>query len=78
MKKKLIALLALILCLSTFAPAFAASTYTVVSGDTLWKIASAHYGDGNKYPGIFEANKPMLNHPDKIYPGQMLRIPPLD
>ena len=32
--------------------------------------------DANKYPLIFEANKPMLTHPDKIYPGQMLRIPP--
>ena len=57
----------------------AASTvfYTVVKGDTLWKISSEHYGDGAKYPMIFEANKPMLEHPDKIYPGQMLRIPPL-
>jgi len=51
--------------------------YTVEKGDTLWKIASAHYNDGAKYPVIFEANKPMLEHPDKIYPGQMLRIPPL-
>jgi nucleoid-associated protein YgaU len=50
--------------------------HTVVSGDTLSKIAKKFYGDANKYPGIFEANKPMLNHPDKIYPGQMLRIPP--
>lgn len=57
----------------------AASTvfYTVVKGDTLWKISAEHYGDGAKYPMIFEANKPMLEHPDKIYPGQMLRIPPL-
>lgn len=51
--------------------------YTVEKGDTLWKIASAHYDDGSKYPVIFEANKPMLEHPDRIYPGQMLRIPPL-
>jgi nucleoid-associated protein YgaU len=50
--------------------------HTVVSGDTLSKIAKKFYGDANKYPGIFEANKPMLKHPDKIYPGQMLRIPP--
>lgn len=49
--------------------------YTVVSGDNLSKIAKAHYGDPNKYPVIFEANKPMLTHPDKIYPGQVLRIP---
>jgi nucleoid-associated protein YgaU len=50
--------------------------YTVVSGDNLSKISKAHYGDPNKYMKIFEANKPMLTHPDKIYPGQVLRIPP--
>jgi nucleoid-associated protein YgaU len=50
--------------------------HTVVSGDNLSKIAKKFYGDANKYPVIFEANKPMLSHPDKIYPGQMLRIPP--
>jgi len=50
--------------------------YTVVRGDTLSKISKEHYGDANKYMVIFEANKPMLTHPDKIYPGQMLRIPP--
>ena len=50
--------------------------YTVVSGDTLSKIAKQFYGNANAYMGIFEANKPMLSHPDKIYPGQMLRIPP--
>ena len=49
--------------------------YTVVSGDTLSKIAKEFYGNANAYMGIFEANKPMLSHPDKIYPGQMLRIP---
>lgn len=49
--------------------------YTVVKGDTLSKIAKQAYGDANKYQGIFEANKPMLKHPDKIYPGQVLRIP---
>jgi nucleoid-associated protein YgaU len=49
--------------------------YTVQKGDTLSKIAKEHYGDANKYPQIFEANKPMLSHPDKIYPGQKLRIP---
>ena len=58
-------------------PAPEAVFHTVVSGDNLSKIAKAHYGDANKYPLIFEANKPMLSHPDKIYPGQMLRIPPL-
>ena len=50
--------------------------YTVLSGDTLSKIAKEFYGNANAYMGIFEANKPMLSHPDKIYPGQMLRIPP--
>jgi len=54
-----------------------AQWHTVVSGDNLSKIAKKFYGDANKYPVIFEANKPMLSHPDKIYPGQMLRIPPL-
>jgi nucleoid-associated protein YgaU len=54
-----------------------AKFYTVVSGDTLSKISKAQYGDANKYMAIFEANKPMLQHPDKIYPGQVLRIPPL-
>lgn len=50
--------------------------YTVVKGDTLSKIAKQFYGDANQYQKIFEANKPMLSHPDKIYPGQNLRIPP--
>lgn len=49
--------------------------YTVVSGDSLSKISKAQYGDPMKYNQIFEANKPMLSHPDKIYPGQVLRIP---
>ena len=49
----------------------------VKSGDSLSKIAKEQYGDPMKYPVIFEANKPMLTHPDKIYPGQILRIPPL-
>ena len=54
-----------------------AKYYTVVSGDNLSKISKAQYGDANKYMTIFEANRPMLQHPDKIYPGQVLRIPPL-
>ncbi len=54
----------------------AAVMYTVKKGDTLSAIAKTHYGNANKYPAIFEANKPMLKHPDKIYPGQVLRIPP--
>ncbi|MCI3206840.1 MULTISPECIES: peptidoglycan-binding protein LysM [Pandoraea] len=54
-----------------------ATYYTVKSGDTLSAISKAQYGDANKYNAIFEANKPMLSSPDKIYPGQVLRIPPL-
>ncbi len=53
-----------------------AKYYTVEKGDSLSKIAKAQYGDAAKYPVIFEANKPMLSDPDKIYPGQVLRIPP--
>jgi nucleoid-associated protein YgaU len=49
--------------------------HIVVEGDTLWKIAEATLGDGKRYGEIFEANKPMLKHPDRIYPGQRLRIP---
>ncbi len=49
--------------------------HTVVSGDTLWAIADKVYGDGNRYPEIFEANKPMLTDPDLIFPGQVLRCP---
>jgi nucleoid-associated protein YgaU len=52
-----------------------AQFHDVVKGDTLSAIAKKFYGDANKYPVIFEANKPMLTHPDKIYPGQKLRIP---
>ena len=52
-----------------------AQFYTVKSGDSLSKIAKVFYGNAMKYPVIFEANKPMLKSPDKIYPGQVLRIP---
>ncbi len=51
--------------------------HVVASGDNLSHIARKYYGDANKYPAIFEANKPMLSSPDKIYPGQALRIPPM-
>jgi len=49
--------------------------HEVKKGDTLWKIAEQALGNGARYPEIFEANKPMLSDPDKIYPGQRLRIP---
>lgn len=52
-----------------------ATYYTVKSGDSLSAISKHVYGDPNKYNAIFEANKPMLSHPDKIYPGQVLIIP---
>jgi nucleoid-associated protein YgaU len=52
-----------------------AQFHTVVRGDTLSAIAKAFYGNANAYMKIFEANKPMLGHPDKIYPGQVLRVP---
>ncbi|MBD9502171.1 MULTISPECIES: peptidoglycan-binding protein LysM [Pseudomonadaceae] len=57
------------------APAAEARFVTVKKGDTLSAIAKAEYGNANAYMKIFEANKPMLSHPDKIYPGQVLRIP---
>lgn len=55
--------------------AVAARFVVVKKGDTLSAISLAVYGSANKYQKIFEANKPMLSHPDKIYPGQTLRIP---
>ena len=63
--------------MSVAEPADEAQYHDVVRGDTLSAIAKKFYGNANKYPVIFEANKPMLSHPDKIYPGQKLRIPPL-
>jgi nucleoid-associated protein YgaU len=61
--------------LETPEPATEPVFHTVAKGDTLWAIAKTHLGDGNRYQEIFEANRPMLSHPDKIYPGQVLRIP---
>jgi nucleoid-associated protein YgaU len=52
--------------------------HTVVSGDTLSGIAKTYYGNAGKYMAIFEANRPMLEDPNRIYPGQVLRIPPQD
>lgn len=65
---------------ATPAAAKAPVFYTVRKGDNLWKIAESQYGKGKgaKNTVIFEANKPMLTHPDKIYPGQVLRIPDMD
>ena len=62
--------------LTVVAPQPESKIYVVVKGDTLSKISKEFYGTPNKYMQIFEANKPMLTHPDKIYPGQALRIPP--
>ena len=52
-----------------------AQYYTVAAGDNLSKISKHYYGDPNQYMKIFDANKPMLSNPDRIYPGQKLRIP---
>jgi len=51
------------------------TTYTVKPGDTLSKIAQQHLGDAKAYMTIFEANKDQLKDPDKIFPGQVLKIP---
>jgi nucleoid-associated protein YgaU len=64
--------------LSVVNPAPEAVFYEVKKGDSLSKIAKAHYGDAMKYMEIFEANQPMLKDPNLIYPGQVLRIPNLD
>ncbi len=53
----------------------ASQFHEVVSGDTLWAVSKKYYGKGSRYMEIYEANTPMLSHPDKIYVGQMLRIP---
>lgn len=65
---------------ATSAPAAegAGRTYTVQSGDTLWKISQEMYDDGSKYMKIFEANTGLLEDPNKIFPGQELVIPDLD
>ena len=49
--------------------------YTIQRGDTLWAIASKFLGSGAKYPEIFEANREVIEDPDKIFPGQKIRIP---
>lgn len=57
------------------ATAVAQKTYTVKSGDTLSKIARDHLGNANDYMKIFELNRDQLNDPNKISPGQVLRLP---
>lgn len=52
-------------------------THTVVKGDTLWGMAKKYYGDGKKYPVIYEANKEKIKNPNLIYPGQVFVIPKL-
>jgi nucleoid-associated protein YgaU len=65
--------------LKTSTPAHEPKLHTVKKGDNLWKIAETYFGKGKgaKHTVIFDANRPMLSHPDKIYPGQVLRIPDL-
>ncbi|HJW46074.1 MAG TPA: LysM peptidoglycan-binding domain-containing protein [Lysobacter sp.] len=53
-------------------------TYTVAKGDTLSHIAKAHYGKASKWKAIFDANRDQLSDPDKIQPGQVLKIPAID
>ena len=52
-----------------------ARTYTVKAGDTLSRISQQFYGNANQYNKIFEANRDQLSDPDKIKPGQELKIP---
>ena len=49
--------------------------HVIQKGDTLWALAKKHYGDGNKYPLIFEANREVIKDPDLIFVGQKIRIP---
>lgn len=57
------------------APKTEGTTYTVRSGDTLWNIAKKTYGDGSRYPDIFNANKDKIKNANLIYPGQVLLLP---
>jgi len=59
----------------TSTPSMAGRTYVVVSGDSLSRIAKREYGDAQKWPKIYEANRNIIKDPDLIYPGQELRIP---
>ncbi len=60
---------------SMAAPPPADQSYTVQAGDTLSKISKQFYGDAKNYMKIFNANKDTLSDPDKIKPGQVLKIP---
>jgi nucleoid-associated protein YgaU len=57
------------------AAASAGRTYTVKAGDTLSKIAKEFLGDASQYTAIFNANRDQLTDPDKIKPGQVLKLP---
>lgn len=61
--------------LTVVSPSAQSRLHAVAPGDTLWALATTYLGDGNRYPEIFEANKPMLSDPNKIFVGQVLRIP---
>lgn len=54
------------------------TSYTVVKGDTLSAIAKAHYGKAGKWQAIFEANRDTIDDPDRIFPGQVIKLPALD
>lgn len=56
-------------------PTVQTRTYTIKKGDTLWAIAKKYYGKGSEYPKIFNANKDIIKDPNKIYPGQVIKIP---
>lgn len=51
-------------------------SYTIEKGDTLSKIAKTHYGSANAWKQIFEANRDTINDPDRIFPGQVIKLPP--
>jgi nucleoid-associated protein YgaU len=51
-------------------------TYTIGKGDTLSKIAKQHYGSANAWKQIFEANRDTIEDPDRIFPGQVIKLPP--
>lgn len=53
-------------------------SYTIDKGDTLSKIAKEHYGNANAWKQIFEANRDVIDDPDRIFPGQVIKLPPRD